>query len=119
MTFQNTLLKYREEKHGDSKMKQWTSKILGGIKTEMIKIGPKRLAENNEPKLGAFGYGFGSDNVGQAARVKSSSNLDLTALSNHYKDYVAPQGKPIGFQYGGLKDDLPTSPVVGRYYEPD
>jgi hypothetical protein len=48
VTFQNTLLKYRDEKHGDSKMKDFEIRSLGATRGTNNLLG--NSVSNNKPK---------------------------------------------------------------------
>lgn len=94
MTFQNTLLRYREEKHGDSKMKFKTDKILGGLNIGGIRLGKADKAApakmGNIPMTGVYA------NSGELTIKPKSSFVVPSAIADKYEGVAlmqAPRGK--------------------------
>lgn len=92
MTFQNTLLRYREEKHGDSKMKFKTDKILGGLNIQGTKLGkvakPETAKVGNIKMTGVYASG------GELTIKPKSSFVVPQEIADKYADVVPPKGKP-------------------------
>ena len=94
MTFQNTLLKYREEKHGDSKMKDLTTKGLGGVSkiAGFFNIGKTDKTQNG--KFGNIQMTGVYTNAGETSVRPKSSLVVTQALIDHYAGVTTPKGKP-------------------------
>lgn len=91
MTFQNTLLRYREEKHGDSKMKFKTDKILGGLNIAGIKLNKTAKPEAKMGNIQMTGvYASGGE---LTIRPKSSFTVPQNIVDK-YADVTVPKGKP-------------------------
>ena len=92
MTFQNTLLRYREEKHGDSKMRFRTDKILGGLNINGIKN--TKAAKSEGSKIGPLNFGYYKAS-GESLSVGPKSSLTIPqAIVDRYASVEMPKGKP-------------------------
>lgn len=91
MTFQNTLLRYREEKHGDSKMRFKTDKILGGLNIGGIKLNKTAKQDASKIEIDFKRY---SANAGELTVRPKSSFVVPQAIADKYADVVPPKGKP-------------------------
>lgn len=94
MTFQNTLLRYREEKHGDSKMRFKTDKILGGLNIGGIKLG--KIAKTETAKMGAIQMTGVYASGGELTIRPKSSFVVPQGIVDRYADVSfmgAPRGK--------------------------
>ncbi len=85
MTFENTLLKYREYNNGDKKMVDGIN--FNGKIGQINNINGAKAANigANEPKVGTFGYGFKSGGVG------FERNVVPQYLTDKFADVESPK----------------------------
>ena len=108
LIFQNTLLKYKRREYGDSKMKEWTSKILGGFRARNIpRANNVSKNETVSAQKGVIQM-TGVYSAGNASVAVPKSNFAVPQdIVDKYAEVSAPKGKPTKLV------------IADEYYIPD
>lgn len=95
LIFQNTLLKYKRREHGDSKMKDLTTKGLGAASgiSKLFNIGKTAKARNQESIGNIQMTGVYAKSTYTASVPKSTVNVPQNIVDK-YADVVLPNKKP-------------------------